>query len=491
MKKIAISMTPISGFARPSALCALLTSFLAAAMPSVTHADPAVGRVYGSMGFNDKVSAGPFEVQGMEGVDLVESPEATALKVGKGTHVLYRFDGEFPLGKGALEVRFKPDFNPEEATSEKTLFRVQGANFEWAFVYNPSGQRWMFKLSNAQKTWNEELVLWHGVVKPDTWNHVVLSWDRDLEPGGEFALYLDGLWKAKAAYSRVMQGPMTLEVGGEDPPEVLIDEISFYQRPVTEAQAAVMRETFASPEDRFACIEQKFLVDDEAVAQRIELVSKLEGHIGRLSHRKNSPTTDVKFPEGITAKAIRPQDIGKIDLSQFKVIYFPEGPRYELDPSQYEYIREYVKNGGGYVGSCQGAYLANDIKLLDFEAYPLNIWGIFAIIQEPSPINEWQQGQIHMHFGNGPVMLPGEGCQVVARYVMRYPGVKDHPAAIIMGEQGAGRVVLFGPHPLGGKVSRNGVKAYFSGKDLGTEKMLVDALLYAARITDFPQEAGD
>jgi hypothetical protein len=190
-----------------------------------------------------------------------------------------------------------------------------------------------------------------------------------------------------------------------------------------------------------------------------------------------------KFPEGITATCIPPGDIGKTDLSQFKVIWFPKGPKFQINPDQYKYIIDYVKNGGGYVGACQGSRLAKTFKLLDFKVYDSNVWGIYLIDLVPHYINDFQKKQIHMHYGNGPLMIPGKGCTTIAKYFAFFPG-KIQPSAIITGQCDKGRVVLFGPHPTGGKVSRNGVRAYWSGRDLGTSRMVVNALLYAAKITD-------
>ena len=83
-------------------------------------------------------------------------------------------------------------------------------------------------------------------------------------------------------------------------------------------------------------------------------------------------------------------------------------------------------------------------------------------------------------------MVPGDDCQVVATYVMTLPG-KVTPAAIVTGAFGSGRVVAFGPHPMGGKVSAKGVRAHWGGALLETERMLVNALLYASnRLPESP-----
>lgn len=87
-----------------------------------------------------------------------------------------------------------------------------------------------------------------------------------------------------------------------------------------------------------------------------------------------------------------------------------------------------------------------------------------------------------MHFGNGPVMLAGEQCEVLGTYALGFPA--GEPAAIVTGRCGKGQVVLFGTHPLGEKVSYKGTRAWFDGKLLETEQMFVNALLYAAKVVD-------
>jgi hypothetical protein len=214
-------------------------------------------------------------------------------------------------------------------------------------------------------------------------------------------------------------------------------------------------------------------------------IAQLKGKVGRLLHRPSNSKTPIKLTDGIIAEPINPADIGKIDLSKYKVILFPQGPRYSVSPDQYKYIVEYVKNGGGYVGSCQGSYFANKLKLLDFKTYACDVWGLFAIyFKQPHVITEWREKKmLRMHFGNGPIMVPGPGCEVLAIYTMTLPG-RPTPAAIMTGKCGKGRVVLFGPHPMGGNISANGIRKFFPGDKMKSSRMMTNALLYAAGIID-------
>ena len=337
----------------------------------------------------------------------------------------------------------------------------------------------------SHHAWRRELIIWHGAVKPDKWSHVLLTWNRKDGPRGSFTLYHNGIWKAVETYDRQAGDPATLLVGSPDEnrADVSIDELVVYHRVLTESQALFLRNSFAEKGARFQGFTAKLAEDDHVLAERRALVSKLEGKVGILRHFRNNPRVDIELPEGIVAAAILPQDVGKADLSKFGVIFFPQGPRYQVEPEQHKHLVDYVKNGGGYVGSCQGAYFGSKLGLLNYECHMLHVWGIFKITLSPHVVNDWRKDVIDMHFGNGPVMVPGEGCNVAGTYVMTLPGQKT-PAAIVTGQCGKGRVVAFGAHPLGGYVSRRGTRAFWTGKLLETERMLVNALLYAAGLTD-------
>jgi len=150
-----------------------------------------------------------------------------------------------------------------------------------------------------------------------------------------------------------------------------------------------------------------------------------------------------------------------------------------------------VKNGGGYVGCCQGAFFAEKLKLVDVKCYLMDVWGLYnvALSNEPHFVKGGRTGTIRMHFGNGPIMVAGKDCEVLGTYSLGFPTGK--PAAILTGKCGKGNVVLFGTHPLGEKVSYKGTRAWFTGRLMETEKMFVNALLYASNLVDREGNALD
>ena len=78
--------------------------------------------------------------------------------------------------------------------------------------------------------------------------------------------------------------------------------------------------------------------------------------------------------------------------------------------------------------------------------------------------------------------VAGKDCEVLGTYSLGFPTGK--PAAILTGKCGKGNVVLFGTHPLGEKVSYKGTRAWFTGRLMETERMFVNALLYASNLVD-------
>lgn len=427
----------------------------------------------------------PIKPKTAAAVTFAPSETSQAAKLGKGSKLVYDLGPKFPFADGAIEVRFRPDFPQTAKEPERTFLALTGPS-QWSLklVWKPVGKRWIFAMAH-HRGWRRELIAWHGCVKAGKWNDLLLTWEKGKERRGLFTLYLNGRWCNSALYDRRPAGSVKLEIGdlGKGGANVAIDELAIYNRPITRDQAPVLAQSFGDKAGRVAVLTKRFAEDDRKLAERRAKVALLKGRIGRLMHHRNQKPGLIKFPEGIVAQGIRPQDIGKVDLGKYKVIYFPEGPRYQVKPEQYKALREWVEQGGGYVGSCQGAYFAAQVGLLDYKCYLCHIWGIFKVTLVPNVVNDFRKGVIDMHFGNGPIMVPGKGCTVAGTYVMALPDGKA-PAAIITGVRGKGRIVVFGTHPLGGQVSRKGVRAFWTGRHLETNRMLVNAFLYAGGIID-------
>jgi len=158
-------------------------------------------------------------------------------------------------------------------------------------------------------------------------------------------------------------------------------------------------------------------------------------------------------------------------LSRFDLIWFPGGFSAEykayISAKGHENIRAYVANGGAIAGSCAGAYFMADIMVWygNDSSYPVKIfegkaigplagmvsWGEIAQMKINEGVfgNEFS-GILPIYYYDGPYFIPNDGVniEILARYEI------NNEAAVISGNYGNGKYLLFGPHPeLGGNYS--------------------------------------
>ena len=413
------------------------------------------------------------------------SDQTKALVVGTGTHVQYRLGAGFPSEAGALEIRFRPNFPQKAEQPERTILALTGSKgCRITLSFKRVGFRWEFLVKVPRR--KRLLRVWYGRVKRAKWNHLLLVWDKKADPRAMFTLFHGGKCAEAGAYDFKLSGLTWLAIGGAHDSGVSVDEIVIYRRALTQSQAGFLPTSFKLKNGRFAALAERTARDQreerERRAGRAAQVEQLKGKVGRLIHLRGDRPQNFAFPEGVKAVGIQPEDVGKIDLSRFEVIQFPPGGRYQLTPSQQKRIVAYVRNGGGYVGVCLGAYFADQIGILDFDCYGFRELGLVRIKLQRHPVTEGLEKTICVHHGNGPIMNPRKGCEAVGAYEMGFPSGQT-PGAILVGKCGKGRVVLFGPHPRGGGVAAVGRQIHFSGRELGTDRLQINALLWAAGIT--------
>lgn len=410
--------------------------------------------------------------------------KAQSLKLGAGSQVEYDLADGLPAQAGALEVWFKPEFPQAPDQAERVVFALTGKDGQrLEFGYKPQGTRWRFGLTYPG--WKAEIAAYYFQQQtPGQWHQLVLSWD---EKDGTIQFYRDGRWDRSRTQEmrKPLEGFTKLVIGGEGNLQTSLDEITVYQRPLNASDVELLYASVAK-EDRFLALAEKAKADALVVQQarenRQQQLAQLKGRVGYLINPRGGEQRDVKLPGGIVATGIRVEDVGKVDLAPFAVIYGPPGGAYQLEASQTELIRTYVQNGGGYVGVCAGANYCGKARLLNMSTHSLKNQGLVSVGVRKHPITEGYTGEVVIHHGNGPIMVPGEGCHVVGTFQIG----QDFPittAAIVAGENGKGRVAAFGPHPTGGGVEFESKGAKFSGEELGTDELLVNALLWAAKVT--------
>jgi biotin--protein ligase len=150
----------------------------------------------------------------------------------------------------------------------------------------------------------------------------------------------------------------------------------------------------------------------------------------------------------------------------------------------YERIRNFVFNGGKYIGICAGAYLAPKecIGLKKGRRIKLKGLGIIDVkcIREHKrrrpgklrkiklkrhSLTKGSPQELEIWYHNGPGFIPRKGVEVAAVY-------ENGLAAIVSSKYGKGKVVFFGPHPEGD------FKKKINPAKLGTLRLIKNAIDY-------------
>jgi len=181
----------------------------------------------------------------------------------------------------------------------------------------------------------------------------------------------------------------------------------------------------------------------------------------------------LRGAEGVRLARIGPAAILTGALSQFDVLIIPGGSASRqakaITREGREGIRRFVRNGGGYWGSCAGAYLAASnyswsLRILDADVIDRSHWkrgkGTVRIelTAEGRRVLGDRQGLVDIRYANGPLLAPAERPEIpdftaLARYRTEInkagapEGVMIDTPAIAAGRWGRGRVVVTSAHP--------------------------------------------
>lgn len=175
---------------------------------------------------------------------------------------------------------------------------------------------------------------------------------------------------------------------------------------------------------------------------------------------------------GATIDRLKPAQIAAGGLQGYDVVVFSGGSgsaqAKSLGETGRERVREFVRNGGGYVGICAGAYLACS----NFS------WGL-GILNASTVSNQWRRGSgfveteitvdgtpilgpvkgvFLVRYNNGPILKPGTRADLPAYKPLALfrtevaqngtpVGVMVHSPAQAAAPFGRGRVFVSSPHP--------------------------------------------
>jgi N-formylglutamate amidohydrolase len=170
----------------------------------------------------------------------------------------------------------------------------------------------------------------------------------------------------------------------------------------------------------------------------------------------------------LTAEQIRSGGLAGLDI-----LMHPGGSGGEqgrnLDEPGREKIRNFVREGGGFIGICAGAYLATaqypwSLNILDAKVIDPKHWrrGIGTVDIELTPagreILRTTNQNFPIHYAQGPLMAPANRPEIddyeeMANFKTEIAkngapeGVMIGTTAIARGRFGMGRVICFSPHP--------------------------------------------
>ena len=175
----------------------------------------------------------------------------------------------------------------------------------------------------------------------------------------------------------------------------------------------------------------------------------------------------------------------------YSIIHFPGGSssqyNTQINEDGLQHIRDFVANGGGYLGICGGSSFACDRVIWQNETYdyPLKLfygvgygpiqeiapWPTYTIttitMNTANPINQYEPLKESIMYYGGDSFYSDEGQEM--HVIGTYDVYNNDPAAINF-QYDQGRVVLFGPHPeIEEDSARDEVSFPDHLEDLGTD----------------------
>jgi len=174
------------------------------------------------------------------------------------------------------------------------------------------------------------------------------------------------------------------------------------------------------------------------------------------------------------ARLVGPEDIADGVLAgQFDAVVFGggsgSGQSAGLGSAGRKAVREFVTGGGGYLGICGGAYLATGkytwgLKIIDARTVDTRHWkrGVGEVKMEFTDLGRRILGgpdrTVDVKYANGPLLGPYNRKDLDDYKVLAYfrgeinknkapKGVMMNSPAMILGQFGSGKVILFSPHP--------------------------------------------
>ena len=195
---------------------------------------------------------------------------------------------------------------------------------------------------------------------------------------------------------------------------------------------------------------------------------------------------------GYEVYLVKADSINNNSLSRFSIICFPGGDMYlysqNISSEGFEKVRNFISDGGGYIGICGGAYFTGEQVFWQGNQLPMNTLRIFPgttqgpideiapfpnckmcktnIVNNSHPITQTEPDTTWICYCYGPMFLPNDRAEI--EILGRYD-IADQPS-IAAFEYGEGRVFIIGSHPEFEEDSeRDGLPASDKFNDQGSD----------------------
>ncbi len=177
--------------------------------------------------------------------------------------------------------------------------------------------------------------------------------------------------------------------------------------------------------------------------------------------------------EGVSVTQLTADDIRSGQLADLDLLMQPGGSGggqgRHLGEAGREAIRDFVSDGGGFIGICAGAYLASadyswSLNILDAKVIDRQHWNRgngeveIALSDSGRQVLRLEGQTLSIQYAQGPLLAPAnrpeiEDYDVIATFETEIAkngaptGVMKGTTAIAKGQFGNGRVICFSPHP--------------------------------------------
>ncbi|MDY3551526.1 BPL-N domain-containing protein [Gemmata sp. JC717] len=195
---------------------------------------------------------------------------------------------------------------------------------------------------------------------------------------------------------------------------------------------------------------------------------------GGAAKTKGPAAAAVEKTPGFEVTLVTGEDIRAGALKDVRVLIQPGGSgaaqAKDLGEEGRAKVKQFVKDGGGYIGICAGAYLASrsydwSLHILDAEVLDRAHWarGTGDVELRFGPKGkeffDTKAEKLTVYYGQGPLLAPGKDDAIpdyeeLATYETEIfskggakPGVMKGTTAAARGSYGTGRVFCWSPHP--------------------------------------------